>query len=84
MKVVCWAFPSYLLKSAQLNELVKKEFIFNIEGVDVWMPIEKMLEVHMHQEVKIGEEVTLYCLFLNDHRLKHKLYNTLLISEFKK
>lgn len=84
MKVVCWAFPGSLLKPAQLDGLIKKEFLFNVEGVEVWMPIEKMLETHMHQEVKVGEDVTLYCLFLNDHRLNHKLYNTLMISEFKR
>lgn len=84
MKVVCWAFPGYLLKPAQLNGLIEKEFLFNLEGVEVWMPIEKMLEAHIYQEVKTGEYATLYCLFLNDHRRNHKLYNTLMISEFKK
>ncbi|AMR25747.1 hypothetical protein A0257_00690 [Hymenobacter psoromatis] len=84
MKIVYWAFPGSLPKPAQLDGLIKKEFLFNVEGVEVWMPIEKMLETHMRQEVKVGEDVTLYCLFLNDHRLNHKLYNNLMISEFRK
>ncbi|TDN38770.1 hypothetical protein E4631_17465 [Hymenobacter sp. UV11] len=84
MKIVCWAFPGYLPKPTQLDGLIKKEFLFNLEGIEVWMPIEKMLEKHMYQEIKTGQDVTLYCLFLNDHRLNRKLYNTLMISEFRK
>ena len=84
MKVVFWAFPGSLLKPTQLDGLVKKELLFNVEGVEVWMPIEKMLEPHIYKEVKVGENVMLYCLFLNDHRLNHKLYNTLMVSEFRK
>ena len=36
----------------------------------------------IEKEVKKGDTVTLYCLFLNEHTYNNILYNTLFISEF--
>ncbi|MGY2134827.1 hypothetical protein ACW9KT_21535 [Hymenobacter sp. HD11105] len=84
MKVVCWAWPKYLPKPESLEKLISKEYLFIIEGIEVWMPIQKVLENPLKAEVKIGETATLYCVFFNEFRLNSRLYNTLMISEFRK
>lgn len=84
MKVVCFSWGRTLPKPETLNSLISSEYLFNIEGIEVWMPIQKVLEKPLREEIGIGETVMLYCVFLNDKRLNQPLYNTLLVSEFRK
>ena len=67
-----------------LDELVKNEYLFEVGGSEVWMPIQTQLEEPLKNEIKKGTETTLYCLYLNEHSQKGELYNTFLISEFRK
>lgn len=83
MKVVCFSWGRALPKPESLNSLVSSEFLFSVEGIEVWMPIQKILEKPLREEIEIGESVMLYCVFLNDKRLNQPLYNTLLVSEFR-
>lgn len=62
---------------------VKNEYLFRVGDVTFWAPIQSQLEKPLKKEVKKGESVRLYCLFLNEHS-SNGLYNSLLISEFYK
>ena len=68
----------------QLNELVQNEYGFQVGEKLLWMPIQFTLEKAFKKELKRGKSAKLYCLFLNEHGLKRQLYNTFLISEFRK
>jgi hypothetical protein len=82
MKIVCWAFPNYLPAPEKLDELVKLEYQFLLDGVPVWLPVQQVLEKPLLQDVRPGDKLLLYCLFFNDHREGKPMYNTLLLSEF--
>jgi hypothetical protein len=77
-------FKFYVGNPEQLDELVKNEFLFDIEGNEIWMPIQTQLEKAFKKEIKKADEPALYCLFFNEHSQKGQLYNTFLISEFRK
>lgn len=62
---------------------VKTEYLFKVGDYTFWAPIQNQLEKPLKKEVKKGEAVRLYCLFLNEHS-SNGLYNSLLISEFYK
>lgn len=68
---------------AQLDQLIKSEVLFAIDGSKVWMPIQQPLEKPLKKEVKKGAEALLYCLFLNEHTHQKALYLSLLVSEFR-
>ena len=68
---------------SELDELVGKEVLFELNGNKVWMPIQKQLESFLKDEIQKGSQVILYCFFLNEHNNDNTLYNTLLISEFR-
>jgi hypothetical protein len=68
----------------QLEALIKNEYLFEIDGLEVWMPIQIQLEKPLEKEIEKGTETILYCLFLNEHSQQGQLFNTLLISEFRK
>lgn len=63
---------------------VKKEYLFRIDGNDYWFPIQNVLEEPFQNEIMAHDRVTLYCVFFNEHRWNKALYNTFLISEFRK
>lgn len=63
---------------------IKSEYKFVIDGNEYWLPIQPILEKLFKKEIMKNEKVYLYCLYLNEHTLKRELYNTLLISEFRK
>jgi len=63
---------------------VKKEYLFRIAGNEYWFPIQQALEEDFQHEIKKQDTVTLYCIFFNEHRWNGALYNTFLISEFRK
>ncbi|MBC3542238.1 hypothetical protein ACFSC6_13650 [Rufibacter sediminis] len=76
-------FKLFSGSSTQLDGLVENEFLFQTGDVQFWAPVQKQLEKPLNKEIKKGQEVYLYCLFLNEHSSKG-LFNTLLVSEFKK
>ncbi|CAL2088298.1 hypothetical protein [Tenacibaculum sp. 190524A05c] len=65
-----------------LNDLVSKEFEFNIGKTRIWMPIQNQIMTAFRNEVKKDKKVLLYTLFTNEHQFKGGIINTFLISEF--
>lgn len=63
---------------------VIKEYRFRINGTEYWFPIQNVLEEAFQNEILNHDTVTLYCIFFNEHRWNRALYNTFLISEFRK
>jgi hypothetical protein len=63
---------------------IKKEYRFRIDGNEYWFPIQNVLEEPFQNEIIKSDTVTLYCIFFNEHRWNGALYNTFLISEFRK
>jgi len=63
---------------------VKKEYRFRIDGNEYWFPIQNVLEEPFQNEIMNHDTVILYCIFFNEHRWNRALYNTFLISEFRK
>ncbi|MHC2990425.1 hypothetical protein OB13_02065 [Pontibacter sp. HJ8] len=67
----------------QLEELLEHEYLFQAGDVRFWAPMQRQLEAPFAEEVRNGDTVLLYCLFLNEHS-GSGLYNTFLVSEFLK
>jgi len=73
---------------------IVNEYLFEINGIEVWAPMQQQIEKAFKKEIKKNGEVTLYCAFFNEHCREvecilfnnhcqdNKLYNTLLVSEF--
>lgn len=77
-------YKLFIGDSQKLNKLVTSEFLFDIKGIKVWMPIQQVLEGDFKKEIKKDQDVVLYCLFMNEHGEGKVLFNTLFISEFYK
>lgn len=75
-------FKLKLGNSEMLNDLVSREFEFDIGSSKIWMPVQNQLIEYLKNELEAGDEVLLYCLFTNEHKFKGKMINTFLISEF--
>lgn len=65
-----------------LNDLVSREFEFDIGNSKIWMPIQNQLIDDLNHELDPGQDVLLYCLFTNEHRGNGWLINAFLVSEF--
>ncbi|MBZ9777611.1 hypothetical protein LB452_01630 [Psychroflexus sp. CAK8W] len=65
-----------------LNDLVSREFEFDIGKSKVWMPVQNQLINHFENELEPGQDVLLYCLLINEHKFKGSTINTFLVSEF--
>ncbi len=76
-------FKFYFGNTYQLDGMIKNEYLFEVDGFEVWIPIQAQLEEPLKEEIQPGTETILYCLFLNEHTYVGKLFNTLLISEFR-
>jgi hypothetical protein len=63
---------------------LRKEYLFKIGKDNYWFPIQYVLEKPFQNEIIKHDTVTLYCIFFNEHRWNKALYNTFLISEFRK
>jgi len=63
---------------------IKKEYLFRIEGIDYWFAIQNVLEKPLQDEIMPHDSVILYCMYFNEHRWSKALYNTFLISEFRR
>ncbi|HEX4886479.1 MAG TPA: hypothetical protein VFV37_00395, partial [Luteibaculaceae bacterium] len=77
-------FSLFVGKPTEFKEMIKTSLLFKVGTEEIWMPIQSVILSAFHDEVKKGEVVTLYCLFLNEHNNNNKLFNTFLISEFQK
>lgn len=65
-----------------LNDLVSKEFEFNIGNSKIWMPIQNQLIDDFKNEMTKGKKALVYTLFTNEHQFKGEIINAFLISEF--
>ncbi len=77
-------FKLYLGNPNQLDGLVKNEYKFKVGNQEVWFPIQNQLEKPFSKEIKKNKSVKLYCLFMNEHGMKERLFNIFLISEFRR
>ena len=64
------------------DDLVIREYLFQVDGREVWIPIQKQLEYYLASEIGLDQEVMLYCLMLVEHS-KRELRTSLLVSEFQ-
>lgn len=74
------------------------EVLFKVGNEEIWMPIQNKIFRAFQEEIKDKDMVTLFCLYLNEHKGKEKkniketfiysdknvLYNIFYISEFRK
>lgn len=65
-----------------INE-IKYEYKFEQNGSYYWLAAQDVLDKSLKKELKKGKTVYLYCLFLNEHLIDKRLYNSFLISEFR-
>ncbi len=74
------------LTAPQVNadELFRHIVLIKVGKEAMWMPIQEHILSAFKEEISENGRVTLYCLFLNHHTGKNKLYNHFLISEFIK
>lgn len=77
-------FKLFVGNPDRLDGMIEDEVLFKIGQEEMWMPIQSQILKALKKEVKKGNIVTLYCLYLNEHNSKNILYNTFLISEFYK
>lgn len=75
-------YKLFVGKSDVLEKDVKHQMQFEVEGFNIWIPVQEVLIKSFEEELEIGTEVTLYCLFLKEHTNEKELYNHFLISEF--
>ena len=74
----------YYPGSQKLDQSFLNEYLFESDETKIWMPLDSELEAAFIKEIAKGNRVYLYCLFLNEHTKDKKLFNTFLISEFRK
>ena len=75
-------FKLFVGDPSQLNGLLDSEVLFKVGDEQVWMPIQTKILKALQEEAKVTDKIVLYCLFLNQHTSKNKLYNSFFISEF--
>lgn len=63
---------------------IKNEYQFKIGDSFLWISMQSILDKAFKKEVNKNDRVYLYCLFLNEHTYNGQLYNSFLISEFRK
>jgi NADH:ubiquinone oxidoreductase subunit C len=84
MKRVCSIYDKTDSFSINIVNNIKYEYQFYIDNKSYWFALQAVLENPFAQEIKSGTEVYLYCLFLNEHTSDKILFNSFLISEFRK
>jgi hypothetical protein len=77
-------FKLFIGDPDQLDELFRNEALIAIGAKEFWMPIQEPLLKSLKKEIKKGIDITLYCLFLNEHSASKGLKNIFLISEFNR
>jgi hypothetical protein len=77
-------FKLFIGDANKLDGMCEKEVLFKVGNQEIWMPIQTQILKALKNEARVGDNINLYCLFLNEHNSQNKLYNTFLISEFHK
>jgi hypothetical protein len=67
-----------------MDNLFASEVLIKLGSDTIWMPVQKQILEALNQEIKKGDTLTLYCLYLNEHSVNNGLRNIFLISEFSK
>ena len=82
MSRVFWVYgnPDYL----PIIDDIKYEYQFAVDDTTYWISMQSILDKPFKEEIREGDLVYLYCLFLNEHGFDGKLYNAFLVSEFRK
>jgi hypothetical protein len=83
MKSMKHVFKLFIGKPEQLDDMVENEVLMEIDGVEIWMTIQKQLVKHLKKESKSRDKFIFYCLFLNEHTQSGQLNNNFIISEFR-
>ncbi len=82
VKSIKRAFVLSKIDPSVIDETVSNSVLMKVGNEQMWMPIQINVLKGLKEEVKNGDEITIYCLFVNEHTEKNGLYNTFLISEF--
>lgn len=77
-------FKLFVGNPAQLDSTIDSEILMKVGENRIWMPIQKQLLNPLRNEISVGDTLTLYCLYLNEHSEKNGLRNIFVISEFYK
>ncbi|GAB2975538.1 hypothetical protein GCM10027049_07680 [Mucilaginibacter puniceus] len=67
-----------------IDQICNTAVLMKAGNEQIWMPIQTQILEAFKEEVVKGNEITLYCLYLNEHTSKNVLYNNFVISEFIK
>jgi len=67
-----------------MDTMFASEVLIKLGSDTLWMPVQKQLLEALNQEIKKGDTLTLFCLYLNEHSVTNGLRNIFLISEFSK
>lgn len=68
--------------NATAEDLFDSAVLIKVGNEEIWMPIQKKLIDEFQKDLKNGDKVTLYCLYLNEHTSKNVLFNHFIISEY--
>lgn len=68
---------------AILDPLFKKAVLMKVGNEQIWMPIQNAILDGFKDDLGPGDEVTVYCLYFNEHTAKNVSYNSFLISAYK-
>lgn len=77
-------FKLFIGNPSQINESIDSVVLIKLGEDSLWMPVQKQILEGLKEEVQIGDTLTLYCLYLNEHSWKNGLRNIFVISEFIK
>ena len=77
----------YRLNGGQTSQLsileeIRNEYLFSIEGKDLWLPMQSQLEKSFNHDIKPNSIVYLYCLFFNLYVSTTGVGNWFLVSEY--
>lgn len=64
------------------EDLFDSAVLIKVGDEKIWMPIQKAFANEFEKDLKKGDKVTLYCLYLNEHTSKNVLFNHFIISEY--
>lgn len=68
---------------AILDPLFKKAVLMQVGNLQIWMPIQQKILDGFKDDVSAGDEITVYCLYFNEHTAKKVSYNSFLICAYK-
>lgn len=63
--------------------LFQSELLFREDGTDFWLPVQDPLVPHFAEEVRPGDAVTLYVIYIGALRHDGRLLGVFLVNEFE-